>query len=56
VSLIVAVVLITAEQDLDRVIGVVRRRTVFDHIVRENCNRTLRELMRPALFVSEDRG
>jgi CBS domain containing-hemolysin-like protein len=47
---------ITADKDLDRVIGVVQRRTVFDHIVREDCNRTLRELMRPALFVSEDRG
>ncbi len=47
---------ITANKDLDRVIGVVQRRTVFDHIVREDCNKTLRELMRPALFVSEDRG
>ena len=47
---------ITADNDLDRGIGVAQRRTVFNHIVREDCNRTLRELMRPTLFVSEDWG
>ena len=47
---------VTAGDDLDRVIGVVQRRAVLDHIVREDCNKTLRELMRPALFVSEDWG
>ena len=47
---------VTEGDDLDRVIGVVQRRTVFDHIVRQDCNKTLRELMRPALFVSEARG
>ncbi len=29
---------------------------MFDHIVRKDCDKTLRELMRPALFVSEDWG
>lgn len=47
---------VTEGDDLDRVIGVVQRRAVFDHIVRKDCNKTLRELMRPALFVSEDCG
>lgn len=47
---------VTEDDDLDRVIGVVQRRTVFDHIVRKDCNKTLRELMRPALFVSEAWG
>lgn len=47
---------VTEGNDLDQVIGVVQRRTVFDHIVRHDCNKTLRELMRPALFVSEDSG
>ncbi len=46
----------TADNDLDRVIGVVQRRTIFDNIVRKDCSKTLRELMRPALFVSEDWG
>lgn len=47
---------VTAGNDLDQVIGVVQRRTVFDHIVRDDCQKTLAELMRPALFVSEDWG
>ena len=47
---------VTAGNDLDQVIGVVQRRTVLDHIVRDDCHKTLRELMRPALFVSEDWG
>lgn len=47
---------VTAGNNLDQVIGVVQRRTVFDHIVRDDCHKTLRELMRPALFVSEDWG
>lgn len=47
---------VTIDNDLDRVIGVVQRRTVFDHIVREDCGRTIRELMRPALFACEDWG
>lgn len=40
----------------DRVVGVVQRRAVFDQIVRDECHVTLRELMRPALFVSENSG
>ena len=44
---------VTEGDDQDRVIGVVQRRAVFDHIVRHDCKKTLRELMRPALFVSE---
>ena len=47
---------VTEGNDLDRVVGVVQRRTIFDHIVRDDCQVTLRELMRPALFVSEDWG
>ncbi len=47
---------VTEGDDLDRVVGVVQRRTIFDHIVRDDCHVTLRELMRPALFVSEDSG
>ena len=47
---------VTDSDDLDRVIGVVQRRAVFDHIVRKDCDKTLRELMRPALFVSEACG
>lgn len=47
---------VTEGDDLDRVIGVVQRRTVFDHIVRKDCDKTIRDLMRPALFVSETCG
>jgi CBS domain containing-hemolysin-like protein len=47
---------VTEGDDLDRVIGVVQRRTVFDHILRHDCDKTLRELMRPALFASEAWG
>jgi CBS domain containing-hemolysin-like protein len=47
---------VTEGDDLDRVVGVVQRRAVFDHIVRKDCGKTLRELMRPALFVSEAWG
>lgn len=47
---------VTADNDLDCVIGVVQRRTVFDHIVRDDCDKSLRDMMRPALFVSEDWG
>jgi CBS domain containing-hemolysin-like protein len=47
---------VTDDDDLDRVIGVVQRRAVFDHIVRKDCNKTLRDLMRPALFVPEAWG
>jgi CBS domain containing-hemolysin-like protein len=44
---------VTDDGDLDQVVGVVQRRTVLDHIVRREVNKTLRELMRPALFVPE---
>ncbi len=47
---------VTEGDDLDKVIGVVQRRAVFDHIVRKDCDKTLRELMRPALFISETCG
>jgi CBS domain containing-hemolysin-like protein len=47
---------VTEDGNLDRVVGVVQRRAVFDHIVRKDCNKTLRELMRPALFVPEAWG
>ena len=47
---------VTEGKDLDRVIGVVQRRTILDHIVRQDCDKTIRELMRPALLVSEAWG
>jgi CBS domain containing-hemolysin-like protein len=47
---------VTDGDDLDRVIGVVQRRAVFDHVVHKDCNKTLRELMRPALFASAGWG
>jgi CBS domain containing-hemolysin-like protein len=47
---------VTEGNDLNVVIGVVQRRVVFDHMVRHDRARTLRELMRPALFVSEAWG
>ena len=47
---------VTESDNLDRVVGVVQRRTIFDHIVRDACHVTLRDLMRPALFVPEDWG
>ncbi len=43
---------VTNGKDLDRVIGVVQRRAILDHLVRRDSDKTLRELMRPALFVS----
>lgn len=36
--------------------GVVQRRTIFDHIALKDCKVTLRQLMRPALFIPEDWG
>lgn len=47
---------VTEGGDLDRVMGVVQRRVVLDHIVRNECDKTIRELMRPALFVPEAWG
>jgi CBS domain containing-hemolysin-like protein len=47
---------VAEDGDLERVIGVVQRRVVLDHLVRNDCNKTLGELMRPALFVPETWG
>lgn len=47
---------VTDGGDLNRVLGVVQRRTILDHLVREDCLKTLRDLMRPALIVSEAWG
>ena len=47
---------VTEDGDLDRVIGVVQRRVVLDHIIRNDCGKTIRELMRPNLFVPETWG
>jgi len=47
---------VTEGAELDRVLGVVQRRTVYDHLLRENCNKKLRDLMRPALIVPEETG
>jgi CBS domain containing-hemolysin-like protein len=45
---------VTAEGDLDRVLGVVQRRVVFDRLMQGDQAVTLRTLMRPALFASEN--
>ena len=47
---------VTEGKELDRVIGVVQRRAILDHIVRQDCDKTIRELMRPALLVPENWG
>ena len=47
---------VTEDGDLNRVIGVVQRRTVLDHIIRGDCDKTLRDLMRPTLLVPETWG
>jgi CBS domain containing-hemolysin-like protein len=47
---------VTEGDDLDRIVGVVQRRTVFDHLTRNDCARRVRELMRPALTVPENWG
>lgn len=47
---------VTEDGDLNRVIGVVQRRTVLDHLIRNDCDKTIRELMRPTLFVPETWG
>jgi CBS domain containing-hemolysin-like protein len=39
--------------DPERIVGVVQRRVVFDHLVHDNQKATLRTLMRPVLFVRE---
>jgi len=45
---------LTEGNDLDRVVGVVQRRAVFDQLMQGDQTRKLRDLMRPALFVTED--
>lgn len=47
---------VTEGDDLDRIVGVVQRRTVFDHLTRNDCARRIREFMRPALTISENCG
>ncbi len=47
---------VTDGPELDRVVGVVQRRTLFDHLIRDDCGKQLRDIMRPALIVSEDWG
>lgn len=47
---------VTEDGDLNRVIGVVQRRVVLDHLIRIDCDKTIRELMRPTLFVPETWG
>ena len=44
---------VTEGGDLDRVVGVVQRRVVFDHLMQGDQTTALRALMRPALFTSE---
>ena len=45
---------VTEDNDIDRVIGVVQRRQLSDYLMRGDTGQTLRELMRPVLFVSEN--
>lgn len=45
---------LTEGNDLDRVVGVVQRRAVFDQLMQGDRTRRLRDLMRPALFVPEN--
>lgn len=47
---------VTEGSELDRVVGVVQRRTLFDHLMRNERDKQLRDLMRPALIVSEEWG
>ena len=47
---------VTEGDDLDQVIGIVLRRTILDHIVHDDCGKTVRDLLRPVLFVSEEHG
>lgn len=45
---------LTEGNDLDRVVGVVQRRAVFDQLMQGDRTKRLRDLMRPALFVPEN--
>lgn len=45
---------LTEGHDLDRIVGLVQRRAVFDQLMQGNRTKRLRNLMRPALFVIED--
>lgn len=45
---------LTESGNPNRVMGVVQRRVVFDHLLRGEQGKLLRDLMRPALFVTED--
>ncbi len=36
--------------------GFFQRRTVLDHLIRDDCDKTIRDLMRPTLFVPETWG
>ncbi len=44
---------LTEEGDLDRVVGIVQRRVVFDRLMQGERTKKLRDLLRPALFVPE---
>lgn len=44
---------VTDAADADRVIGVVQRRVIFDRLAHGDEATTVRELMRPAMFISE---
>jgi CBS domain containing-hemolysin-like protein len=45
---------VTEDSDLDRVVGLVQRRAVFDQLTHGKRTKRLRDLMRPALFVPEN--
>jgi CBS domain containing-hemolysin-like protein len=47
---------VTDEANSEQVIGIVQRRVILDHLVRDDYNKTLGELMRPALIVPETWG
>jgi magnesium and cobalt exporter, CNNM family len=44
---------VTESSDPERIVGVVQRRVVFDHLMRDEPTVSVRTLMRPALFVPE---
>lgn len=47
---------VTEGPQLDKVVGVVHRRTLFDHLVRGDRNKLVSDLARPALVIREDQG
>lgn len=47
---------VTDSTELDRVVGVVQRRNLFDHLIQKDGSKRLRDIMRTALIVDEEWG